>query len=238
MSDHGWQVMALADAKAAYPLESCGLLVLIKGRIRYFKGRNMANDPANNFEINPADWAMAEDAGEVTGIVHSHPKTAPDASLPDMVAAEKLGLRFWIVNPVSEIWRFYEPKGYAKSLTGRPWVWAFSDCWTLVRDYYKEQGINLRDWGRVADPEEFMKNPTFDACWQETGFIELSGSEELKAGDSLLMSLYSEKLNHMAVYLGEGMILHHLQGRLSCREAYSEYYQLNTGRRLRHRALA
>lgn len=92
-----------------------------------------------------------------------------------------------------------------------------SDCWTLVRDWYGEQGIDLPDWDRPTTPEEFNQNPMFDDCWREAGFYEVDIAE-MQAGDAMLMAIDSNKLNHVGVYIGDQLVLHHLRGRLSSRD--------------------
>ncbi len=231
-----WQDDALKHAQELDPYECVGLVVIVKGKETYLRCRNIALDPKETFVLDPDDYVRASDAGEIARVVHSHPHTAPVASEADKLHAEKHALPWNIVNPRTGEWGEYEPCGYKPGLIGREWIWSVQDCWSLVRDYYKEQGLELRDWDRPPSPDEFLKSPMFEGAYAATGFRELTGTESLEKDDLLLMSINSPGLNHCGVFLGSDTVLHHLSGRLSSRDIYSGWLQSCTGKRLRHAA--
>ena len=229
-----WKDFAMAHAKEQDPKESCGLLIEVKGKEKYFPCKNLSNWANQCFIIDPEDYAKAEDTGTILAVVHSHPISQPIASQADMVSCEDVNLPWHIVNPKTEQWGYYEPCGYKPPLIGRHWVWGVTDCWSLVRDWYKEEkGIVLKDWDRPITPEEFVDNPLFESCAWRTGFRELRPDEKSMNGDALLMSIGSTGLNHVAIFL-DGDVLHHLTDRLSCREPYSQWLLKCTGGRYRY----
>lgn len=134
-----WKEEALAHAKDQDPKESCGLLLNIRGKERYYPCRNLSMTDHQCFIIDPEDYVKADNTGEITAVVHSHPITPPTPSQADKISCEQGNLPWHIVNPKTEQWGYYEPCGYKPPLLGRPWVWGVTDCWSLVRDWYKEE---------------------------------------------------------------------------------------------------
>ena len=57
---------------------------------------------------------------------------------------------------------------------------------------------------------------------------------DVQPGDLILMQLSSPLPNHAAIYLGDQLILHHVQQRLSSRDVYGGYYGKSTACALRH----
>ena len=99
---------------------------------------------------------------------------------------------------------------------------------------YSQEGLELRYWERPVDYQDFVDAPMFEGAYEATGFRLLGPEESLTKGDLLLMSIGSTGLNHCAVFLGDGNILHHLQSRLSCRDLFTGWLQSTVGKRLRH----
>ncbi len=210
-------------------------MVIVKGRERYWRCRNLAVG-TDQFRLDPQDYAAAEDAGEIVAVVHSHPDEDARPSDADRVACEASGLPWLIVSvrptvggelDASQIVRF-EPEGFEAPLVGRPFVHGVLDCYSLVRDWYRrELGIELKDFAR-SDGWWDRGEDLYMRHFAEAGMVEVTG--ELQRGDVILMQIRSpENANHAAVYLGDGAILHHLHGRLSSRDSYVPWQHLTRG---------
>jgi len=231
-----WKKSALIHAKETNTEEVCGLICIVKGREKYWPCENIADDPADGFCLSPDDWMKAEDAGELVGVFHSHPFSSPQPSQVDLSSCEHLGLPFYIVNPQTEQWHDFKPTGYKAPLIGRQWTWGSSDCWTLVIDYFAEKGLTVKDWERPKRSEEILTNGIFERLIPRSNLVEIDDNREMLPGDLLLMKFTGPDPDHVAIYIGEQMVLHHMAGRLSSRDLYNQFLIDATVRRYRHAA--
>ena len=104
------QSLAMDHAREEYPRESCGLLVIRRGREVYVPCRNIGVG-TDQFVIHPEDFAQADSMGQIVGVVHSHPGLPPTASQADRVACEASGLPWHIISFPSGQWAQIQPSG-------------------------------------------------------------------------------------------------------------------------------
>ena len=223
---------AFLHAQAEFPRESCGLLIVSKGKERYVACRNLGVG-TDQFVIHSEDYAQADSQGEVVAVVHSHPAMPPTPSQADLVACEASGLPWFIVSIPNGQWAQLQPRGYVAPLVGREWSHGVLDCYSIIRDWYAlERGIDIPEFTRFDEWWKRGENLYTDN-FERAGFYAVASSD-MKTGDVLLMQVASSVPNHGAIYLGDGLILHHLQGRLSSRDVYGGYWQKITTHTLRH----
>ena len=221
-------------AQAVYPRESCGVVIVARGKPVYVPCANLADSPNQHFVLAPADYVAAEDRGEVVRIVHSHPDISAQPSEADRVSCEKTGIPWLIINwPTGAIVEF-APSGYKAPLIGRTWSHAVLDCYNLVRDYYAEVlGLTLIDFPRQE--QWWLKGDNlYETGYKVAGFVAV---EELAEHDVLLMQIGSPVLNHAAIYVGNNQIIQHCAGRLSSRDVYGGGWQRATRKIVRHQSL-
>ncbi len=228
-----WQSAALDHAREVYPIESCGV-ALAGGE--YWRCKNLADTPIEHFIIDPRDYAAAEEAGEITAVVHSHPNASANPSPADRVACEESGLPWWIVGLPSGTWRSCTPCGYTEPLIGRPFTHGVLDCYALIRDWYRiERDIDLPNFERRDDWWLRGCDLYLDHC-AEAGFrcVSRQAPPHPEVGDVVLMQIRANVSNHGAIWLGSDVILQHLYGRLSGRVTYGGYWRKHTTHWLRY----
>ena len=226
----------LLHAKDELPKECCGLIIVRKGRTKYKPCKNVSDIPKETFILATNDYVKAEEEGEIVAVVHSHPFAQPEPSIADKVACEKSNLEWFIVNPTIEKWGYCKPSGFKLPLVGREFSFGIIDCYTLVRDYFKQElNIEMRDYFR----EDYFWEKgisLYEDNFEKEGFKKVP-IKEIKKHDLLFMHLESNIPNHAAIYLGDQQILHHLNMRLSSRDVLGEYYMKNTAFVARHKTL-
>jgi proteasome lid subunit RPN8/RPN11 len=226
----------LDHAKEESPNESCGLIIIRKGKTKYKKCKNIAELPRECFVLADDDYIKAEEEGEIVAVVHSHPFTQPTPSDGDKVACEKSGVPWYIVNPTIEKWDYLEPSGFELPYVGRKFQFGIIDCYSLVKDYFKKElNLELRDYYRCDKFWEKGQN-LYEDNFMNEGFRKVP-LDEIQKHDVLLMHLEANLPNHAAIYLGDQQILHHVGERLSSRDLLGEYYIKNTAFVARHKSL-
>lgn len=214
----------LAHAKEEYPKESCGVIIIFKGRERYYPCKNIFPEPEQAFQIDPLDYAKAEDTGEIIKIVHSHPTMNPAPSGADLVSIETSGLPWIIINPLTGEHTETKPSGYKAPLIGRKFCHGVLDCYSLVQDYYSQElNIELPNVERQYQWWKKGDNLYLDG-YEKHGF-SLVPLKDIKVHDALIFYNSSDVPNHAGVYIGENKILHHLEERLSSRDSFNTYWR-------------
>jgi len=114
----------LNHAKKCSENECCGFV--IDNKI-YMPCNNVSPTPTETFEISPDDWIKAEEKGNVTAIVHSHPDGEPILSEADQIFQQQTALDWWLVCD-NKIHQFR----YIKPLLGREFEHGKNDCLTIA----------------------------------------------------------------------------------------------------------
>lgn len=221
-----------AHAAAQFPKECCGLVVRLATGLAYLPADNLAAGPEDAFVLSPHAWAAAEDAGTIMAVVHSHPNASAHASMADRVMCERSGLPWLILGWPSGVMTRLDPTGWTAPLIGREFHHGVLDCYSLIRDYYgQELGLVLPDYARDDawwDKGQNLYRDNFASA----GFVEVPGLPDQH--DVVLMRVGARVDNHAGIYV-DGCLLHHLHGRLSCRDVWGDVWQRHTTAVLRHR---
>jgi len=228
----------VAHAKELAPNECCGIMVEHNGVYQYIRSSNLSDSPTNSFLLDPD--LVREYGGMIKFVTHSHADTDCNPSDIDKASSEHCGIPFLILSLVDLKYFTYTPCGYRQPLEGRSFLYAASDCVTLVRDYYKwELGIEINDlvrseaWWWVG--KESSSPYRYDEIMNLTNFEKVT--DDLRVGDVLAIRFQSDHINHLAVYMGDNVILHHHLGKLSGYEIYTYHWKKNTEFVIRHREM-
>lgn len=182
----------------------------------YHRLENVSPEPAKSAVMSPDDLVRVLDL-EPDAICHSHPDGPDCPSSADMVFQRQTGVPHAIVSTNGEACMpaFLYGDGVAKPpLLGRPFRHGVTDCFDLLRDFYKiVMGVDLEpcprdwDWWSEKDAGEglYLDN------YRKWGFEPMHGP--LEVGDVFLLRAGAKMPNHCGIYIGSHLMIHHLSGR-------------------------
>jgi proteasome lid subunit RPN8/RPN11 len=215
---------AKQHALKEHPKESCGLIVGNK----YYRCKNVAADPTTDFRIDEKEVVTKLKRGNIKCVIHSHNNWA-HCSAKDQAIQMASGFPFGIINifnnRVDDVW-FWGDEVEPDPMVGRKFRNGSHDCYSLVRDWYRVNRDVLLPtkahpltWFRdKKDEEGNIIRPATDMIVdniKEFGFKEVSANGPFEIGDVLMARDNSKVINHTAIYVGNGYMLHHMWNRLS-----------------------
>lgn len=232
---------ALAHANAEAPRESVG--VVMDGA--YWALENHHEAPERAFRAR----FPAPDA--IEAVIHSHPATAPVPSAADMRGQMAMGVPWAIVQPgepgqLGCLWGLPRPPlfGADGDLLPRAFCPGVADCYSLILDWFAARHcLALPEVPRDADWWEAGGDLYRDG-FAAAGFGLVTTDPDsfaavARPGDVYLLPLVPglSVPTHGGVYLGNGLCLEHLPGRLAERRPVGPKLRRIT-HWLRHRDLA
>jgi len=211
--------------KEKAPEEACGYIY----NDEVFFVDNISDTPTTNFEISVEDSVKINELDCI--IWHSHTNGMAIPSKEDMIVQQTTGKEWYIFVFDKKVDEYYLKEYFSFGddtkeipLYGRTFKFGVTDCYSFVRDYYKQTfKITLPNYPR--EYRAWYNNVSdYEDHYKEAGFVEVGrGLGNLQVGDVILFRLNSPVLNHAGVYLGNGLIGHHLEDKLSKTDAIERW---------------
>lgn len=210
------EICALARSNPSE--EVCGFIYApLEGPARLWQCVNIAEKKEEEFEIDPYEYLKVQAAGQVLGLYHSHP-TPAGFSEADLECAEEMAIPFYLFDIQKDEWHEYLPASYQPPVEGARWILGFSDCYEVVRRYYRSAlKVYIGDYDRDEsfcheEQNVIMQN------FEKEGF-EIVPTSSLRVHDVILFKTDKVLPQHFGIFLGgDQQFLHHAQNGFSRQE--------------------
>jgi len=202
------EIAALAKehAREMYPNEVSGI---VTKDCKYERLDNKSKEPTEEVGVSDEDAIRISSAAVY---FHSHPNGPACPSLSDMWLQMQLEIPF-VIYCVDTNDLFCWGHGLHKPpLLGRAFRHGIFDCYSLVRDWFKEEkGVELidrpREWDWWLHGENF-----YERHFSEAGFMKIPKEEATQIGDALLFKFNYRVIMHAAIVVEKDLLLHHISG--------------------------
>ena len=202
-----------------YPNECCGLIVERKRKPAVVECLNSANDKLNNFKISSIDYLRASEYGEIKALYHSHTQDDhSDNFTPLDLLNEGHGIEVILYLKNKNKFLISSEHNYLNKYLERDYKIGVTDCFTLIKDFYRENlniCFNDYDYDEVdfftkSNWEDKHVSP-FDYFYTKEGFLDVN-YDDIKIHDIILFNdpkrYNNGYTNHLGMYVGNSTILH------------------------------
>lgn len=236
--------------------ESCGLIL----EDSIVRCSNVSENPAAHFAISPFEYLKTSRKEKIKAVYHSHISNNGKFSQEDKKMSRGHNVPFVLYHLKSKNFLCFDPKKERIVDIGKKFILGKADCYTLVKDYYKDLGVevagnndlgtnwlernpnlieNLFDLNKM-NPEtlEALKNKKEDLKGLpilKIDWCNSQGLKLLKKHDVIVFELIKGAGPcHVGVYIGEGMMYHHPRNRFPTTESLTAAVQRKIYKVYRH----
>lgn len=204
-----------ANCNKTPDIESCGLVIYTGFSYKVYPAENAAKNKQDFFIISPLDYLMASSFGLVVACYHSHIGENIDFSIFDKINCKNHGISFILYHQPSGLFKIISNKDILNYNEYKEFSLGVNDCYTLVKDYYKqEKNIELPPIFRQEGWENEWPPEIFEKFYSETGFLKIDDLKEARKDDIICFDYFNlKKPSHFAVYLENNYIFHHPRGK-------------------------
>jgi NlpC/P60 family len=252
---------SLVEAAKAHALEAaakgeecCGAVILAPNDLdlEYVPLLNCAEDPSQEFKLDPDEWYSVE--LETVSIFHSHHlDTQPGTLTPaDIASARDYGYPTLLYHTTFGCWDYWDPdywypwplqdhaRSYPKVSDFLGWAFEYgrADCWSLARAWFdRVHSIRVPDYprGEIEELDDGAFDP-FMRSYPRFGFTRVDGP--IQDCDLLILRI-GRYPTHCAIVTDadKGTAIHHLGQSLLSTEFQVEQWQAKIHAILRHQEL-
>lgn len=204
--------------------EICGFIYYTLKGVFIYPCVNVADDKSKHFIIAPEQFVECQKLGKICGIYHSHLEF-DEFSNEDIETSEEFLIPFYLYNVKTGFWGEYMPMDYKVPLIGRPFIWGLFDCYSLVKDFYRQElKIKLPDF---ESDGSFMtgKNNRINDNYPSMGFYKNHDRLNFKKHDVIVFLPRFVGGGHLGIYMGGNNFLHHPLSGLSVTEPIGPWFR-------------
>lgn len=214
------RIAELAEANPQQ--EICGILYYTFNSVEIFPCQNVSlQDKAYTYEIDPQEYIKICSLGKPCGVYHSHPESDSVFSETDIEYAEEFALPIYVYGLKDKKIAEYIPSSYEIELEGLPFVWGLFDCFSTVRNYFRQKHkLFIPDYDRDESFADSQSNLIINNIKNEQ--FDIVESKEIETDDLLVFKSNRIFPHHLGVFVGNSRMLHHPAGRPSIIELLTD----------------